>query len=361
MLVDMQVTSKCNYTCPMCHYHGESYNGKYFSERPELKQEMSLSQVQETLERLKDSEVSIIDLTPNGEFFTYKNWREVLQLVSDYKFKITITTNGGLLEEKDIKEVVAFGVDFISVSVDSVNYDTYKIVRRPASKKAFENAIHAPILFKQYGDSRVSAGGGALYVQVGYTNQLNNAIEAKKEVEDLLAFYQPHKLNQISVAEMFIATKEGVSYKDYKDTPSYVVGTCKSYGANYIITPDGSVFGCCAEFFLFPKLKDKIPNIFKKSFDECKQQSDDLYLHNPIFIDYCKHCSLYAINNEKVLERKFIHNGYFAMQYATQTRYFVIPEYFNGLREDILLFMYEKGYAGEIKKFVQEKASQSPA
>lgn len=50
----------------------ESYNGKYFSERPELKQEMSLNQVKETLERLKDSEVSIIDLTPSGEFLLIK-------------------------------------------------------------------------------------------------------------------------------------------------------------------------------------------------------------------------------------------------------------------------------------------------
>lgn len=164
MLVDMQVTSKCNYTCPMCHYHGESYNGKYFSERPELKQEMSLNQVKETLERLKDSEVSIIDLTPSGEFFAYKNWREVLQLVSDYKFKITITTNGGLLKEKDIKEIVEIGVNFISISIDSIHYETYKNVRKPATKKAFENAIHAPILFKQYGDSKNSAGGGGIYM-----------------------------------------------------------------------------------------------------------------------------------------------------------------------------------------------------
>ncbi len=203
--------------------------------------------------------------------------------------------------------------------------------------------------------STTGRGGGHLYVQVQFTEQFNETTKARKELEDLLSFYQPHKLNQISVNKMFVTTKEGVRYKDCsKEIPKYVVGTCKSYGGSYLIQTDGSVLGCCGEFYFYPQLKDKIPNIFKQSLEECKKQSDSLYLNNPIFIDYCKHCSLYAVNNEEVLERKFIHNGYFAMQYATQTRYFVIPEYLATLREDILLFMYEKGYVGEIKGFVNK-------
>ena len=41
------------------------------------------------------------------------------------------------------------------------------------------------------------------------------------------------------------------------------------------------------------------------------------------------------------------------MQYATQTRYYVIPEYLRSIPEDSLLFMYDKGMVGEIKKFVR--------
>lgn len=161
MLIGIKVTSKCNYTCGMCPFHGEGYSANYFGERPEWKRDMTLQEIEEILKKAQDVGVQEVDLTPNGEFFTYKNWREVLSLIQKYKMKAQLTTNGGLLSEEDIRDAVDLGISHVAVSIDSVNYDTYKIVRKPASKQAFENAIHAPILFKQYGDVRNSAGGGA--------------------------------------------------------------------------------------------------------------------------------------------------------------------------------------------------------
>ena len=113
-------------------------------------------------------------------------------------------------------------------------------------------------------------------------------------------------------------------------------------------TPNG-------EFYFYPKIKSKVPNIFKQSLQECQKQSDHLYLNDIDFINYCKNCSLYAVNNSEVLERKFIESGYFAMQYATQTRYFIIPEYLRSIPQNILLFMYEKGMVSEIKKMLMDK------
>ena len=72
----------------------------------------------------------------------------MLSLVQKYKMKAQLTTNGGLLSEQDIKDAMDLGISHMIVSIDSVDYDTYKIVRKPASKQAFENAIYAPILFK---------------------------------------------------------------------------------------------------------------------------------------------------------------------------------------------------------------------
>ena len=161
MIINIQVTNKCNYTCGMCPFHGEGYGGDYFGERLEWKQEMSLQAIEEILKKSEQQGVERIDLTPNGEFFAYKQWREVLSLIQKYKMKASVTTNAGLLSEQDIKDAVDLGISQVAVSIDSVNYDVYKIVRKPATKQAFDNAIHAPILFKKYGDSRASAGGGA--------------------------------------------------------------------------------------------------------------------------------------------------------------------------------------------------------
>lgn len=156
----IRITSKCNYTCGMCPYHGEDYSADYFQERLEWKKEMPLEEIEIILEKAKEAGVEKIDFTPNGEFFTYKKWREVLALVQKYGMQSTLITNGGLLNEQDIKDAVDLGLSQVAISVDSVHYDTYKIVRKPATKKAFENAINAPILFKQYSDS--VGGGGYL-------------------------------------------------------------------------------------------------------------------------------------------------------------------------------------------------------
>ncbi|WP_146745234.1 hypothetical protein [Helicobacter monodelphidis] len=185
--------------------------------------------------------------------------------------------------------------------------------------------------------------------------QITEQPENKNELSDILAFYQPHKLNQISVNKMFVTTEEGIQHIGVKQNSEYIVGTCQSYGGSYLVQTNGSVLGCCGQFYFYPKLKDKIPNLFEKSLEECKKISDELYLNNPIFIDYCKQCSLYVVNNKDYLERKFIFNGYFAMQYSSSTKYFVIPEALRQIPDDVLLFMYEKGFVSEIKRFIQDK------
>ena len=39
-ILNIRVTSSCNYTCGMCPFHGDGYSADYFQERPEWKREM---------------------------------------------------------------------------------------------------------------------------------------------------------------------------------------------------------------------------------------------------------------------------------------------------------------------------------
>ncbi|MBX7546414.1 hypothetical protein, partial [Helicobacter turcicus] len=176
----------------------------------------------------------------------------------------------------------------------------------------------------------------------------------KNEVQDMLDFYRPYKLNQISVNKMFIVFDGGNKHVGVDFTPSpYEIGTCKSYGS-YMVQTNGSVVGCCGELYFYPKLRDKIPNIFETSLEECKKQSDFLYLNDATFINYCKNCSIYSIDNDDKLERRFIESGYFAIQHTLMTRYFVVPEYLSSIPEDVLLFMYENNMVSAIKNFKKE-------
>ncbi|MBX7491563.1 radical SAM protein, partial [Helicobacter turcicus] len=76
--MSIKVTNKCNYACDMCHFFGSEYVEDYFGNRPEFNKDMSLKEIETILQKAKDYGVKTIDFTPNGEFFTYKNWREVL-------------------------------------------------------------------------------------------------------------------------------------------------------------------------------------------------------------------------------------------------------------------------------------------
>lgn len=348
--ITIQITNKCNYACGMCHFFGDSYREDYFNKRPEFISDMPLEEIEIILEKAKEAGVEKIDFTPNGEFFTYKKWREVLALVQKYGMQSTLTTNGGLLSEQDIKDAVDLGLSQVAISIDSVHYDTYKVVRKPATKKAFENAINAPILFKQYSSS---IKNGGIYVQVQFTEQPEN----KQEVKDMLNFYQPYKLDQITVNKMFEIFEGGNKHigTNYTAIP-YKIGTCGNYGS-YVIQTNGTMIGCCGETYFYPKIKDKVPNIFKQSLEECQKQSDYLYMNDADFINYCKNCSIYSIRNNSLLEGEFVENGYFVRKYAANISYFVIPEYLRSIPEDILLFMYKKGMVGEIKKFVKDRKS----
>ena len=91
----------------------------------------------------------------------------------------------------------------------------------------------------------------------------------------MLDFYRPHKLDQISVIKMS-KYYQGGSVIGGVEKPLFKIGACKSYGS-YIIAPNGNVIGCCEEAFVYPKIKSKVPNIFKQRLEECKKQSNYLY------------------------------------------------------------------------------------
>ncbi|WP_279128761.1 hypothetical protein [Helicobacter winghamensis] len=186
-------------------------------------------------------------------------------------------------------------------------------------------------------------------MQVQFTEQPEN----KNEVQDMLDFYRPYKLNQISVNKMSLYDDKGSVLADNLKGKDYEVGTCKSYGS-YIVLTDGSVVGCCDEVHIYPKLRDKIPNIFKQSLEECKKQSDYLYLNDETFINYCKNCSIYSIEEDDGFEEKFVESGYFAIRHTLSTRYFVIPEYLRSIPDDVLLFMYKNNMVSAIKNFKKE-------
>ncbi|CAE11184.1 radical SAM/SPASM domain-containing protein [Wolinella succinogenes] len=337
-VLNIQVTSSCNYACGMCPFHGDGYSGEYFDERPTIRRDMSLDEIKLILEKASMEGFEWIDLTPNGEFFTHKQWYQILSLIKEFGLKIMITSNGGLLGEEDIKRACEVGVDHIVISVDSLSYESYKKIRKPATKLAFERAIHAPLYFKKY-------GGDSIYVQIQITEQP----EFPHEALGVLDFYKDKGLNQISLKKMFVTGEDGIGHIGVEKL-EYTHGKCKAYGSPIVMT-DGTVLPCCGAFYFYPKLGEKIPNIFNHTIFESARILDDLYERDSLFGSYCRNCSLYD-SSRKAAPVKFIFGDYYAEQTLFETRYFILPKYLRFLPSLAILWLYKKGYARKIKQWL---------
>jgi radical SAM protein with 4Fe4S-binding SPASM domain len=102
-------TDYCNLRCRFCWRHAK--NKKYG--------ELNFKKINEILKNCKELGTKIIDLTGGGEAFFRKDILKILMLVKDHGFVGTLTSNGTLLNEEKIKEIVRMGWDDISISLDN--------------------------------------------------------------------------------------------------------------------------------------------------------------------------------------------------------------------------------------------------
>ena len=102
------LTNKCNFSCKMC-------------QRFDLKVplvEMPLENFKTILSKL--SGVKNLILTGWGEPLLYPHLAEVIKLANQQKMKVRFTTNGALLTEEKVQELIDSGLDAITFSVDEI-------------------------------------------------------------------------------------------------------------------------------------------------------------------------------------------------------------------------------------------------
>jgi radical SAM protein with 4Fe4S-binding SPASM domain len=124
--VDIETTAKCNLRCPMCpsrHLSQEKY-----SEYGHMDMELFKKVVDECADR----RIFSIRLSWRGEplvnpkFKEYVYYAKVVKRVPNVSF----LTNGSLLKGKLAEELIDYGIDYISVSIDGLK-EIYEKIRYP--------------------------------------------------------------------------------------------------------------------------------------------------------------------------------------------------------------------------------------
>jgi len=103
------VTRRCNFKCKMCNVW------KIKNER-----EMPIDEIRTIAKKLRKLGLTIVVLT-GGEPILRKDIVEIVKSFSELGIKVRLQTNGMLLTEKKLDDLVKAGVDEISVSIDTLD------------------------------------------------------------------------------------------------------------------------------------------------------------------------------------------------------------------------------------------------
>ncbi|WP_273214080.1 radical SAM protein [Helicobacter rodentium] len=332
----LQVTSKCNYVCPMCPFHGEGYEGKYFKDNPSLKpQNMPLEDAKMYVDKMAEYGIELVALSPQGEFFTYPYWEEISRYIKSKGLRISTTTNGSLVTKEVIEKLKDIGFDEMVFSIDSINKETYAKVRSP-KEKDYQTAINAPILAAEAG----------IYTHVHFVQQQPNI----GEKEELFTFYKKGGVNSVSCCVQRYTDNNQNRAKLPILRHEYIHGLCNAYDSGIMI--DGNFITCCGMGTRYSAIKPKLDKCSLKnhSLSEVIKYNYDLLINrDEDMMNMCHHCDLY--NSYSNIDcQKFIDKKYYVIRHNDNEQHFKIPSKISSLPDDVLLYMYQNNLVAKMKQ-----------
>lgn len=124
LLVDIELSSLCNLTCPMC-----------YTITDEFKQRVNATRMDwELYTRIIDEiggKVPAIRLSLRGEATLHKRFVECVSYAKDHGIKeVSMLTHGGKLTPDYFRRIAEAGIDWITISADGIGA-TYEKVRKP--------------------------------------------------------------------------------------------------------------------------------------------------------------------------------------------------------------------------------------
>ena len=140
LLVDIELSSVCNLTCPMC-----------YTITDEFKRHVNVTRMDwELYKKIIDEiggKVPAIRLSLRGEATLHTKFIEAIRYAKDHGLKeVSMLTNGGKLTLPYFQKMVEAGIDWITISVDGIG-ESYERVRKPLK---FDDLLDKIKAIKQY-------------------------------------------------------------------------------------------------------------------------------------------------------------------------------------------------------------------
>lgn len=330
----LQVTSFCNYHCPMCPWHGKGngFKDDYWKRNPQLKSvHMPLELAKKAVDRILEYGITRIGLTPQGEFFLYPYWEELLSYTTSLGISVAFSTNGSLVTEALVEKLKNFKIDVISTSIDTLKFDLFKQLRSD-SKKSFLNTCKTPFLLDKI----------KIRKQINFVNRQSGI--NRDEFEEVFDYYKEAHIDLFF--NLTECTYEERLLEDNNNN-AYPLLLCRDF-CDYIIQVDGNVVPCCFSASYPKDCSKEAYNIYDYSFSEIVDLFNKEFTQTHLN-GLCSKCPAYC---SKVLDGGWtkIHQGYFVLSDERQDNYVRIPKELSSLPENILLWLYRNNLVSKMKQ-----------
>lgn len=230
----IEVTNKCNCNCIFCA------NSKMIRKRKFIDKNL----VKKVLTEAYDLGVKEVGFYTTGESLLNPDLSSYIKLAKSIGYKyVYITTNGILLNEKKVKEIVDSGIDSIKLSINAINKEDYKLIHGvDFYDKVFDNLKR---LYEYRKNKKLSFNIFVSYIATRYTDYntediKKNFMNYSDEVVIINVRNQSGMMPEIS--ELLSCKKEEGKIESKRLVPChYVFDTIN-------VSCEGYLTACCTDF-----------------------------------------------------------------------------------------------------------------
>lgn len=123
--VDIELSSLCNLSCPMCYTTTDKFKTKV------KRGNMDFDLYKKIIDECAKYNLFSIRLSLRGEAFLNENIYEMIKYAKDKGIKeVSSLTHGGLIDEKKFEQLIDLKLDWLTISFDGVG-ETYDKIRYP--------------------------------------------------------------------------------------------------------------------------------------------------------------------------------------------------------------------------------------
>jgi radical SAM protein with 4Fe4S-binding SPASM domain len=305
-----ELTSRCNYNCKMCYVHDKS------EDKSLIRRELTADQWIGIAEDARDAGMLNLVLT-GGEIFLRSDFKDIYERLSRMGFKITLYTNGSLIDETKAKWLGRIPPTSMEITLYGASADTYE--KMCGNAAGYERTIKAvdmlmaeginlelkmTVTYDNMGDMEQLAEFAYkrglhlglvdyLYRQMACGEADSCRLNPEDMVDFLKKYYSTietlrHTYSAGNLSKQTIERAEKLM-KDMKQLNAEAINrksafTCKAGSSSFWVTWDGKMAPC-------GMMQEPAINLLDTDFKEAWERLYKGCLDIPVCIE-CKECSI---------------------------------------------------------------------